>query len=152
MYVLALYLVYSGQTKQFSGRNTKTETRPLEKAEISAERLFRPKQPFLAETASLFRPTFWPNICCQNSLFRAKRLFWQNKVFWPKAEKEESQNTETETCFGQNFWPKPNRNCFGFPTTSITMASHNHVYLGARTRPLALQSRCFGGCQHGALS
>ena len=39
----------SGQTKQFFGRNTETETRPLEKAEISAETeisadtLFRPK-------------------------------------------------------------------------------------------------------------
>ena len=67
----------SGQTKQFFGRNTETETRPLEKAEISAETeilaeteisadtLFRPKQPLSAEILcfSQFRPTFGPNIC-----------------------------------------------------------------------------------------
>ena len=45
-------------------------------------------------------------------------LFWPKKVFWPKAEKEESRNTETETYFGLNFRPKLNANCFGLPTTS----------------------------------
>ena len=29
-------------------------------------------------------------------------MFWTKKVFWPKAEKEESRNTETETYFGRN--------------------------------------------------
>ena len=29
----------------------------------------------------------------------------------------ENQNTVTETYFGWNFWPKPNRNSFGLPTT-----------------------------------
>ena len=45
----------SGQTKQVFGRNTETETGPSEKAEIlaeteiSADTLFRPKQPLLAD-------------------------------------------------------------------------------------------------------
>ena len=87
----------SGQTKQFFGRNTETETGPSEKAEISAE----------TETASFgrntfFRGTFWPNFCCQNSSFRLKEAVLAKKVFRPKVEKEESRNTETETYFGRN--------------------------------------------------
>ena len=51
----------SGQTKQFFGRNTETETRPPGKAEISAETEILAETRFSAETVyfgrnSLFRP------------------------------------------------------------------------------------------------
>ena len=54
--------------------------------------------------------------------FRRNRLFWPKIVFWPthrkgKKLKHRNRNTETET--GWNFRTKPNRNCFGLPTTCL---------------------------------
>ena len=96
-----MYRGASGQTNQFFGRNIKTETRTLEKAEISNE----------TETASfgrntLFWLTFWPNICCQNSFFLAKLSVLDEKGFGRKP-KRRNRNI---------FWPKPNRNCYGLST------------------------------------
>ena len=43
--------------------------------------------------------------------------FGRKKCFGPITERGESRKAETETYFGRNFRPKPNRNSFGLTTT-----------------------------------
>ena len=57
-----------------------------------------------------------------------------NILFWPKVisaeiasfgritERGESRKAETETCFGRNFWPKPNRNSIRLTTNFKPLA------------------------------
>ena len=87
-------MVASGQTKQFFCRNTETETRPLQKAEISAETEIAETDFFGQNT--LFRP--YNAVLAVDFTLKCAAKFGQNKVIRPKqavsAETPKMEKTE----------------------------------------------------------
>ena len=48
-------------------------------------------------------------------------------MFLPNTETDKSRNTKTETYFGQNIWPKPNRNDIRLSTNSLVVYLMNAI-------------------------
>ena len=81
----------SGQPKQFFCRNTETETRPLQEAEILpdtnilADTLFRPE-----ETVSAL--VFMTEMCYLSRLIWPKHRHWKTEIPKPKPKQEPNRN------------------------------------------------------------
>ena len=105
----------------------------------------KPKQPLSAKIPG----QHFGQICAAKIVyFGCKRLFWQKKVFWPKADKKESRNTETVTC--TECWSQGRAKLHVFPrhlalenTQLSPSLTPNTRYFGRNFRPKP-NLNCFG--------